>query len=162
MRHESMYQTNTRTFERESCYSCNTSDALECTHLSSIQKYQQRPRETQRQTCMHVCKNTGQGLGLFYRSNAPARLTELSVLILGGREEKHLIEERKPASWWKQHKCRLEREEGKHSGDDSVKKKNGDSYAECVCVCVFACMCVRVRGLAVSETKCLECRQRVG
>lgn len=44
-----LYHCITHTEGRESCYSCNTLDPLECTHRGSMHKDQQRPRQTPRQ-----------------------------------------------------------------------------------------------------------------
>lgn len=55
------YHWITHTEGRESCYSCNTSDPLECTHIhshthtGSMHKDRQRPRQAQRHRFIYAC-----------------------------------------------------------------------------------------------------------
>ena len=70
-----LYHCITHTEGRESCYSCDTSDPLECTHTGSMHKDRQRPRQTQ--TLMRICAGT-RFLDILYYCKAPVRSNEHS------------------------------------------------------------------------------------
>ena len=79
-----LYHCITHTGGRESCYSCDSSDPLECTHTSRMHKDQQRPRQTQRhrRVCTHV-QGPGAAPGyILLRQCSRAFKWTLSILII--------------------------------------------------------------------------------